>query len=96
MELPSKIVEADNNGKTSPYKSFRPRDVVKEQSVELEKNSGIQTSIQPQDIKQYLLEVVQEVDKHKSTEKASNRPQLSSPDIAIIIYTRFIEIITDS
>ena len=41
--------------------------VVKEQRVELEKNSGIQTSIQPQDIKQYFLEVLQEVDKHKST-----------------------------
>lgn len=26
MELPSRIVEADNNGKTSPYKSFRPRE----------------------------------------------------------------------
>lgn len=41
--------------------------VVKEQRVELEMKSGIQSSIQPQDIKQYLLEVLQEVDKHKST-----------------------------
>ena len=40
--------------------------VVKEQRVELEKASGIQSSIQSQDIKQYLLEVLQEVDKHKS------------------------------
>jgi hypothetical protein len=40
--------------------------VVKEQRLELEKKSGIQSSIQEQDIKQYLLEVLQEVDKHKS------------------------------
>ena len=40
---------------------------VKEQRFELEKESGIQSSIQSQDIKQYLLEVLQEVDKHKST-----------------------------
>jgi hypothetical protein len=40
--------------------------VVKEQRLELEKESGIQSSIQQQDIKQYLLEVLQEVDKHKS------------------------------
>lgn len=40
--------------------------VVKEQRMELEKKSGIQSSIQEQDIKQYLLEVLQEVDKHKS------------------------------
>jgi hypothetical protein len=41
--------------------------VVKEQRIELEKESGIQSSIQEQDIKQYLLEVLQEVDKHKSS-----------------------------
>ena len=40
--------------------------VVKEQRVELEKKSGIESSIQEQDIKQYLLEVLQEVDRHKS------------------------------
>ena len=40
--------------------------VVKEQRMELEKKSGVQSSIQEQDIKQYLLEVLQEVDKHKS------------------------------
>ena len=40
--------------------------VVKEQRVELEKKSGIESSIQSQDIKQYLLEVLQEVDQHKS------------------------------
>jgi hypothetical protein len=40
--------------------------VVKEQRMELEKKSGIQSSVQQQDIKQYLLEVLQEVDKHKS------------------------------
>ena len=67
MEIPSRIVEADDNGKTSPDKSSDLENVVKEQRVELEKNSGIQTSIQPQDIKQYFLEVLQEVDKHKST-----------------------------
>ena len=26
MEIPSRIVEADDNGKTSPDKSFRPRE----------------------------------------------------------------------
>jgi hypothetical protein len=41
--------------------------VVKEQRLELEKQSGIESSIQEQDIKQYLLEVLQEVDKHKSS-----------------------------
>ncbi|MGC2308435.1 MAG: hypothetical protein WA461_08530 [Nitrososphaeraceae archaeon] len=41
--------------------------VVKEQRVELEKKSGIESSIQEQDIKQYLLEVLQEVDRHKSS-----------------------------
>jgi hypothetical protein len=41
--------------------------VVKEQRIELEKKSGIQSSVQEQDIKQYLLEVLQEVDKHKSS-----------------------------
>jgi hypothetical protein len=41
--------------------------VVKEQRMELEKKSGVQSSIQEQDIKQYLLEVLQEVDKHKSS-----------------------------
>ena len=40
--------------------------VVKEQRIELEKKSGIQSSIEQHDIKQYLLEVLQEVDKHKS------------------------------
>ena len=40
--------------------------VVKEQRMELEKKSGIQSSVQQQDIKQYLLEVLQEVDKPKS------------------------------
>jgi len=40
--------------------------VVKEQRIELEKESGIKSSIQEQDIKQYLLEILQEVDKHKS------------------------------
>jgi hypothetical protein len=39
--------------------------VVKEERSELEKKSGIQSSLQEQDIKQYLLEVLQEVDKHK-------------------------------
>jgi hypothetical protein len=41
--------------------------VVKEQRMELEKKSGIESSIQEQDIKQYLLEVLQEVDRHKSS-----------------------------
>ncbi|MGC1134146.1 MAG: ParB N-terminal domain-containing protein [Nitrososphaeraceae archaeon] len=27
MEIPSRIVEADDNGKTSPDKSFRPREL---------------------------------------------------------------------
>ncbi len=40
--------------------------VVKEQRKELEKKTGIQSSIQEQDIKGYLLEVLQEVDKYKS------------------------------
>ena len=39
---------------------------VKEQRFELEKESGIRSSLQQQDIQQYLLEVLQEVDKHKS------------------------------
>ena len=38
---------------------------VKEQRFELEKESGIRSSLQQQDIQQYLLEVLQEVDKHK-------------------------------
>ena len=42
-------------------------DVVREQRLELEKKSGIQSSVQQQDIKQYLLEVLQEVDRHKSS-----------------------------
>jgi hypothetical protein len=42
--------------------------VVKEQRMELEKKSGVQSSIQEQDIKQYLLEVLQEVDRHKSSQ----------------------------
>ncbi len=41
--------------------------VVKEERLELEKKSGVKSSIQEQDIKQYLLEVLQEVDKHKSS-----------------------------
>ncbi|MGH7481066.1 MAG: hypothetical protein ACRELV_02850, partial [Longimicrobiales bacterium] len=41
--------------------------VVKEQRLELEKQSGIESSIEEQDIKQYLLEVLQEVDKHKTS-----------------------------
>jgi hypothetical protein len=40
--------------------------VVKEQRMELEKESGVQSSIREQDIKQYLLEVLQEVDKLKA------------------------------
>jgi hypothetical protein len=40
--------------------------VVKVQRMELEKKSGIQSSFGEQDIKQYLLEALQEVDKHKS------------------------------
>jgi hypothetical protein len=40
---------------------------VKEHRIELEKRSGIQASVQQQDIKQYLLEVLQEVDKHKAS-----------------------------
>ena len=40
--------------------------VVKEERKELEKKSGIQSSLQEQDIKQYLLEVLQEVDRHKT------------------------------
>ena len=40
--------------------------VVKKERTELEKKSGVQSSLQEQDIKQYLLEVLQEVDKHKS------------------------------
>jgi hypothetical protein len=40
--------------------------VVKQERLQLEKESGIQSSVQQQDIKQYLLEVLQEVDKHKS------------------------------
>jgi hypothetical protein len=39
--------------------------VFKEQRTELEKLSGVQSSIQEQDIKQYLLEVLTEVDKYK-------------------------------
>ena len=41
--------------------------VVKKERLELEKKSGVESSIQEQDIKQYLLEVLQEVDKHKSS-----------------------------
>ena len=40
--------------------------VVKEERLELEKKSGIRSSVQEQDIKQYLLEVLQEVERHKS------------------------------
>jgi hypothetical protein len=40
--------------------------VVKEQRMELENKTGVQSSIQEQDIKGYLLEVLQEVDKYKS------------------------------
>jgi hypothetical protein len=39
---------------------------VKGQRLEFEKKTGVKSSIQEQDIKQYLLEVLQEVDKHKS------------------------------
>lgn len=41
--------------------------VVKEERLELEKKSGIESSIHEQDIKQYLMEVLQEVDKHKTS-----------------------------
>jgi hypothetical protein len=41
--------------------------VVKEERLELEKKSGVKSSIGEQDIKQYLLEVLQEVDKHRSS-----------------------------
>jgi hypothetical protein len=47
-------------------KAFDLESVVREQRNELERKSGVQSSIQEQDIKQYLLEVLQEVDKHKS------------------------------
>ena len=40
--------------------------VVKEERLELEKKSGIESSIQEQDIKQYLMEVLQEVDKSQN------------------------------
>ena len=40
--------------------------VVKEERMELEEKSGVASSLQQQDIKQYLLEVLQEVDKHKA------------------------------
>ena len=40
---------------------------MKKERLELEKKSGVESSIQEQDIKQYLLEVLQEVDKHKSS-----------------------------
>jgi hypothetical protein len=41
--------------------------IVQEERMELEKKSGVQSSIQEQDIKQYLLEVLEEVEKHKSS-----------------------------
>jgi hypothetical protein len=41
-------------------------DVVKEERMEIEKKSGIQSSLQENDIKRYLLEVLKEVNKHKS------------------------------
>jgi hypothetical protein len=40
--------------------------IVQEERMELEKKSGVQSFIQEQDIKQYLLEVLEEVEKHKS------------------------------
>jgi hypothetical protein len=49
-------------------KAFDLENIVKEQRIEIEKTSGVQSSIREQDIKQYLLEVLEEVDRHK-TEK---------------------------
>jgi hypothetical protein len=48
-------------------KALDLENVVMEQRREMEKQSGIGSSIQEQDIKQYLMEVLQEVDKHKSS-----------------------------
>lgn len=48
-------------------KALDLENVVMEQRKEMEKQSGIESSIQEQDIKQYLMEVLQEVDKHKSS-----------------------------
>jgi hypothetical protein len=48
-------------------KALDLENVVKEQRLELEKRSGIKSSVEEQDIKQYLLEVLQEVDKHRSS-----------------------------
>lgn len=47
-------------------KALDLENVVQEERMEIEKKSGIQSSLQEQDIKQYLLEVLQEVDKHKT------------------------------
>jgi hypothetical protein len=47
-------------------KALDLENVVKEERMELEKKTGIESSIQEQDIKGYLLEVLQEVDKYKS------------------------------
>jgi hypothetical protein len=52
--------------KSVQSKASELEDVVKEQRKELEKKTGIESSIQEQDIKGYLLEVLQEVDKYKS------------------------------
>jgi hypothetical protein len=40
---------------------------VKEERLELEKNSGVNSAIQEQDIKQHLREVLQEIDRHNSS-----------------------------
>jgi hypothetical protein len=48
-------------------KALDLENVVKEERLELEKKSGIESSIQEQDIKQYLMEVLQEVDMYKSS-----------------------------
>jgi len=47
-------------------KAMDLENVMKEQREELEKKSGVESSVQQQDIKQYLLEVLQEVDRHKA------------------------------
>jgi hypothetical protein len=52
--------------KSVQSKASELENVVKEQRKELEKKTGIESSIQEQDIKGYLLEVLQEVDKYKS------------------------------
>lgn len=47
-------------------KALDLEEIVKEQRLEMEKKSGVQSSVQEKDIKQYLIEVLQEIDKHKS------------------------------